>query len=136
MCKNWTWKDNPYNTNHLDVSKIDLHLFKYYNIVLFIFKKKKYQLFYAIYKYDKLNNVYCWHFFDYSNFPIFKSNFLKVCPIFVDSALCVLEIKPCGLKFKNSRCLFLELQNNIKSEKLNFWYIATICLFGVAAATK
>ena len=37
-----------------------------------------------------------------------------------------LEIKPCGLKFKNSRCLSLELYNNIKSEKLNFWYIATM----------
>ena len=29
-----------------------------------------------------------------------------------------LEIKPCGLKFQNSRCLFLELQNRIKCEKL------------------
>ena len=26
-----------------------------------------------------------------------------------DIQLCTLEIKPCGLKFYNSRCLFLEL---------------------------
>ena len=39
--------------------------------------------------------------------------------MYVLEKLCSLEIKPCGLKFENSRCLFLELQNKMKCEKLN-----------------